>query len=407
MSTKGFRTVINNAPPAGLGATSAEVLAKYCDWILKKTSKVQFSEGEIEAKLSRVVSCGVNLSKIQLILFEYVEDKDVFQKFYSRLLAKRLIFSASVSDEAESNMITRLKNICGFEYTAKLQRMFTDMALSGDVNRQFVGDLGKKSITLPIDFSILVLTAGSWPLSNNAADVLLPGELDLTVAEFSRFYNTLHNGPDVRVNFADKRYELNVSLHQLCLLRLFNDADKYDLSELVNLTKFSEADLRRIMKATIVRIMKSRKTITHPLLIQETIDHSKSRFIPSVALVKKSIEKLIEKGYMARSEELDVYVYKTLTHNITLHPQYFGARMQEFLVKRLYEEVEGTCSGRHGYVISVVEVVNVGRGTLQSTSGYAEFNIIYKAIVFKPFRNQVVDGTVTTVNKARELSIQS
>ncbi|KAI8854532.1 RNA polymerase Rpb7 [Chytridium lagenaria] len=85
---------------------------------------------------------------------------------------------------------------------------------------------------------------------------------------------------------------------------------------------------------------------------------------------------------------------KQLTHTILLHPQYFGARMRDFLLKRLYEEVQGTCSGRFGYIISVVEVVNVGRGILQSTSGYAEFLIVYKAIVFKPFKNQVVDDGI-------------
>jgi len=38
-----------------------------------------------------------------------VDDKDIFQKFYSRLLAKRLIFDLSVSEDAEANMISRLK----------------------------------------------------------------------------------------------------------------------------------------------------------------------------------------------------------------------------------------------------------------------------------------------------------
>jgi DNA-directed RNA polymerase II subunit RPB7 len=69
------------------------------------------------------------------------------------------------------------------------------------------------------------------------------------------------------------------------------------------------------------------------------------------------------------------------------------------LIKRLYEDVEGTCSGRYGYIISVVEVVDVGKGVLQANTGFALYKIKYKAIVFKPFKNQVVDGIVTTVNK--------
>ncbi|KAI8917344.1 RNA polymerase Rpb7 [Entophlyctis helioformis] len=94
-----------------------------------------------------------------------------------------------------------------------------------------------------------------------------------------------------------------------------------------------------------------------------------------------------------------MFFLKQLTHTILLHPQFFGPQIRAFLTKRLYEEVEGTCSGQHGYIISVVEIVDVGRGVLQSNTGYAEFIILYKAIVFKPFKNQVVDGIVTTVNK--------
>lgn len=44
-----------------------------------------------------------------MTLFKYVEEKDIFQKFYSRMLAKRLIYSTSSSEELEMNMINKLK----------------------------------------------------------------------------------------------------------------------------------------------------------------------------------------------------------------------------------------------------------------------------------------------------------
>lgn len=61
----------------------------------------------------------------QMILFKYIEDKDVFQSFYTTRLSKRLIHGVSASDESEASMISKLKEACGFEYTNKLQRMFT------------------------------------------------------------------------------------------------------------------------------------------------------------------------------------------------------------------------------------------------------------------------------------------
>ena len=45
----------------------------------------------------------------QMVIFRYVEDKDVFQKFYSKLLAKRLVQQNSASDDAEASMISKLK----------------------------------------------------------------------------------------------------------------------------------------------------------------------------------------------------------------------------------------------------------------------------------------------------------
>jgi cullin 1 len=64
-----------------------------------------------------------------MVIFKYLDEKDVFQTFYSIKLSRRLIHGVSTSDEAESNMISKLKEACGFEYTNKLQRMFTGIPL--------------------------------------------------------------------------------------------------------------------------------------------------------------------------------------------------------------------------------------------------------------------------------------
>lgn len=60
-----------------------------------------------------------------MTLLRYIEDKDVFQTFYATKLSKRLIHGVSASDEAEASMISKLKEVCGFEYANMLQRMLT------------------------------------------------------------------------------------------------------------------------------------------------------------------------------------------------------------------------------------------------------------------------------------------
>ncbi|KAJ1928361.1 DNA-directed RNA polymerase II subunit [Tieghemiomyces parasiticus] len=73
--------------------------------------------------------------------------------------------------------------------------------------------------------------------------------------------------------------------------------------------------------------------------------------------------------------------------------------MEDFVKTKLYQDVEGTCSGRYGYVITVVEVLKVGKGKLIPGLGSAEFDVEYQAIVFKPFKFEVLDGVVKNVSK--------
>ncbi|RPD79407.1 hypothetical protein L226DRAFT_455977 [Lentinus tigrinus ALCF2SS1-7] len=92
---------------------------------------------------------------------------------------------------------------------------------------------------------------------------------------------------------------------------------------------------------------------------------------------------------------------KARTHHSTpsLHPSYLDPRMLQFLESKLYSDVEGTCSGQFGYIIAVISILDIGKGVVVPSSGQAEFVIRYFALVFKPFKGQVVDGVVANVNK--------
>ncbi|RUS13432.1 RNA polymerase Rpb7 [Endogone sp. FLAS-F59071] len=94
-----------------------------------------------------------------------------------------------------------------------------------------------------------------------------------------------------------------------------------------------------------------------------------------------------------------MFFLKELTHIIHLHPSYFGPSMPTYLKDKLHQDVEGTCSGRFGYIITVVAIQNIGKGKVLPGSGLAEFNVKYQAIVFKPYKGEVVDAVVSTVNK--------
>merc|ERR1711971_603688 len=166
---------------ANASSKSPELLAKYCDHLLKKSSKNP-EEAELEDTLNQV-----------MVVFKYIEDKDVFQKFYSKMLAKRLVQHMSASDDAEASMISKLKQACGFEYTNKLQRMFQDVGVSKDLNEQFRTHLTSGgNDPLDIDFQIQVLSSGSWPFQQSCV-FSLPTELERCVHRFTGFYGGQHS----------------------------------------------------------------------------------------------------------------------------------------------------------------------------------------------------------------------
>ncbi|CDK29227.1 unnamed protein product [Kuraishia capsulata CBS 1993] len=96
-----------------------------------------------------------------------------------------------------------------------------------------------------------------------------------------------------------------------------------------------------------------------------------------------------------------MFFLKDLSLNLTLHPSYFGPQMNQFLREKLLTDVEGTCTGQFGYIVCVLDCmsIDVGKGKIIPTEGSAEFEVKYRAVVWKPFKGEVVDAIVSSVNK--------
>ena len=223
---------VNRNKVCKTGSTrSPELLAKYTDALLKKSGK-SAEEADLEASLTQIMT-----------VFKYIEDKDVFQKFYSRMLAKRLVHSSSASEDAETSMISKLKEACGFEYTNKLQRMFQDIQISKDLNMNYKDwqdkALDDDDLKKAVDSNYHVLGTGFWPLSPPNTAFIPPQEIVKTYTRFQSFYFDKHNGRkltwlwqlckgEVKANYIKNvkvPYTFMVSTYQMAILLLFNDAD--------------------------------------------------------------------------------------------------------------------------------------------------------------------------------------
>uniref|UniRef100_A0A4W3HMC9 Cullin 2 n=1 Tax=Callorhinchus milii TaxID=7868 RepID=A0A4W3HMC9_CALMI len=352
--------------------SALDKLAKYCDNLLKKSAK-GMTENEVEDKLTSFIT-----------VFKYIDDKDVFQKFYARMLAKRLIHGLSMSMDSEEAMINKLKQACGYEFTSKLHRMYTDMNVSADLNNKFSSTFLRQQdtvIDLGISFQIYVLQAGAWPLTQAPSSTFaIPQELEKseTFSEIGRKLTWLHYlcTGEVKMNYLSKPYVAMVTTYQMAVLLAFNNSETVSYKELQDSTQMNEKELTKTIKslldvkminhnsnkedvdvdsvfslnmnfsskrtkfkittsmqkdtpqemeqtrsavdedrkmylqAAIVRIMKARKVLRHNALIQEVISQSRARFNPSISMIKKCIEVLIDKQYIERSQtSADEYNY--------------------------------------------------------------------------------------------------
>ncbi|XP_047038664.1 cullin-2 [Helicoverpa zea] len=381
---KACSAVVNSRLPLDTGARAPELLARYCDALLRRRGL------DADDKLAAAI-----------VVFKYVDDKDVFQKYYARALARRLIHQLSANMEQEEAMINRLKAACGYEFTNKLHRMFTDVAVSADLNAKFQQHLRDNNLTTSTGFFIQVLQAGAWPLGGAMAPLAPPQQLERPARLFEAFYRASFSGRrlawlhhlctgELRLRYTPRLVHVSASTAQCALLLSFESVDTWLARELrdtaqlpgeawarhlrplldaglllargdvgaeadaepapdatlaLNLAFSSKRtklrltvanapnhtggsgsaggaapgeadaahcddDRKMYLQAAIVRIMKQRKVLRHTELIQEVVSQARGSFAPSVAMIKKCIEALIDKQYLERAPAaLDTYSY--------------------------------------------------------------------------------------------------
>ena len=232
---------------------SSKLLAIYCDFLLREK---KVSETEIDKELTMAAS-----------VVKYIQERDVFQEFYRKNLAKRLFQNQSISMVSEKYMIEQLRVVCGFGSVDKfnrMDRMVTDIESSSGLNQSFSDYLTESNHNNDLaSFHINVLSTGFWPLGRTpTVTARVPEDIQRFVDLFREFYDTkfvgrrlswLHHkcSGDIILRGFEKSYMVNMSTYQYAVLNLFNRATALTAGEIIRATDLTQENLKNLVESMI------------------------------------------------------------------------------------------------------------------------------------------------------------
>uniref|UniRef100_A0A8C5TK14 Cullin-4B n=1 Tax=Malurus cyaneus samueli TaxID=2593467 RepID=A0A8C5TK14_9PASS len=322
-----FETFINKRPNK-----PAELIAKYVDSKLRAGNK-EATDEELERILDKI-----------MIIFRFIHGKDVFEAFYKKDLAKRLLVGKSASVDAEKSMLSKLKHECGAAFTSKLEGMFKDMELSKDVMyMQNQSDPGN------IDLTVNILTMGYWP-TYTPMEVHLNSEMIKLQEVFKTFYLGKHSGRKLqwqttlghavlKAEFKEGKKEFQVSLFQTLVLLMFNEGDEFSFEEIKMATGVEDSELRRTLQS--LACGKARVLIKNPkgkdvedgdkFIFNGDFKHKLFRIKINQIQMKETVEEQVsttERVFQDRQYQIDAAIVrimkmrKTLGHNLLVSELY-------------------------------------------------------------------------------------
>uniref|UniRef100_A0A8D3C625 Cullin-4A n=1 Tax=Scophthalmus maximus TaxID=52904 RepID=A0A8D3C625_SCOMX len=365
-----FETFINKRPNK-----PAELIAKYVDSKLRAGNK-EATEEELERILDKI-----------MIIFRFIHGKDVFEAFYKKDLAKRLLVGKSASVDAEKSMLSKLKHECGAAFTSKLEGMFKDMELSKDIMIQFKQYMQNQSEPSNIELTVNILTMGYWP-SYTPMEVHLPPEMVKLQEVFKLFYLGKHSGRKLqwqptlghavlKSEFKEGKKELQVSLFQTLVLLMFNEGEEFSIEEIRTATGIEEGELKRTLqslacgKARVLNKNPRGKEVEDGDRFNFNYDfkHKLFRIKINQIQMKETVEEQVsttERVFQDRQYQIDAAVVrimkmrKTLSHNLLVSELYNQLKFPvkpgdlkkriESLIDRDYMERDKETPNQYHYV---------------------------------------------------------
>jgi DNA-directed RNA polymerase subunit E'/Rpb7 len=84
-----------------------------------------------------------------------------------------------------------------------------------------------------------------------------------------------------------------------------------------------------------------------------------------------------------------MFFLKELEKTIQLHPSYFGPLIRQHIHRELLQKEEGSSTGKYT-IVCILDSFDISDGKVMPGSGSAEYVVHYKAVVWRPYKGEVV-----------------
>ncbi len=92
-----------------------------------------------------------------------------------------------------------------------------------------------------------------------------------------------------------------------------------------------------------------------------------------------------------------MYFLVLMKQHINAPPEVLGPSLKEYLIQELYKKL-GSCSNKYGFLLSIFSVESIEQGIVNQY-GDAIFTVKFKALVFRPIKNEILDSYITDVKQ--------
>ena len=232
-----------------------DTFSKYIDNVLRETAE-KLPLNELKKLINEY-----------MILFKYIENKDLFENYFIKKLCVRCLFNLNKSEEAQNYLIEQLKNECGPYFVSKSQEMISDVKASQEMSNIFNNEENTKGTNSTIPINYFVLSNYTWPIDKLVKGEIINFDVGVSEKKFFEFYHKKNSGKslfwhlpycfgelEMDIPNSDQTVKIFGNGVHIAILKCFTKSNiSLTLKDILNKTKIEKDVVQKYIKKLVVK----------------------------------------------------------------------------------------------------------------------------------------------------------